>query len=87
VDGGTASASGAYTAYTEGSGLTIRDSGAAVVYADTIVSGSNLHWQSGTETLWVIHHGWADKVSESGGVWSTTAVPNGDLPPEVAALV
>ena len=85
--GGTASASGAYTAYTEGSGLTIRDSGAAVVYADTIVSGSNLHWQSGTETLWVIHDGRADKVSESGGVWSTTAVPNGDLPPEVAALV
>lgn len=85
--GGVTSPSGAYTAYADGSGLTIRDSAAAVVYTDTIVPGSNLHWQSGTDTLWVIHDGQADKVSQSGGVWSTTAVPNADLPPEIAALI
>ena len=85
--GGVTSPSGAHTAYADGSGLTIRDSAAAVVYTDTIVPGSNLHWQSGTDALWVIHDGQADKVSQSGGVWSTTAVANADLPPEIAALV
>jgi hypothetical protein len=57
------------------------------VYSDSIVAGSNLHWQSGTETLWVIHDGHADRVSESGGVWSTTVVASADLPAEIAALV
>jgi hypothetical protein len=57
------------------------------VYSDSIVAGSNLHWQSGTETLWVIHDGQADRVSESGGVWSTTVVASADLPTEIAALV
>ncbi|MFJ6094913.1 signal peptidase I [Williamsia muralis] len=85
--GGVTSPSGAYTAYADTSNLTIRNSGASVVYTDTIVAGSNPHWQSGTDTLWVIHNGQADKVSETGGVWSTTAVPNADLPPEIAALV
>jgi hypothetical protein len=67
--------------------LTVRDPDGALVYSDSIAAGSNLHWQLGTETLWVIHDGQADRVSESGGAWSTTLIANADLPAEIAALV
>lgn len=87
-NGGLVSPSGRYIAYADGTSLTLVNSdSAAVVLSDTIPPGSQLHWQKGTDNLWVIHDGKADLVSRAGATWTRTAMATEDLPAEVSALL